>query len=54
MRLPCQKMPRLFALLLTQADRFVDFKIDTDTMHRQIESVDLWEDISASQDYCTG
>ncbi|KIH80569.1 hypothetical protein [Pseudomonas batumici] len=46
-------MPRLFGLLLTQADRFVAFEIDTDSTHQQIESVDRWEDVSAHQDYST-
>ncbi len=38
-------MPRLFGLLLTQADRFIAFEIDTDSTHQQIESVDRWEDV---------
>ena len=44
-------MPRLFGLLLTQADRFIAFEIDTDSDHLQVESVDRWEDVSSHQDY---
>ncbi|WP_256349530.1 hypothetical protein [Pseudomonas gingeri] len=44
-------MPRLFDLLLTQADRFIAFEIDTDSAHLPVESVGRWEDISAHQDY---
>ncbi|WP_338525205.1 hypothetical protein NUH87_06060 [Pseudomonas batumici] len=46
-------MPRLFGLLLNQANRFIAFEIDTDSTHQQIESVDRWEDVSAHQDYST-
>lgn len=44
-------MPRLYGLLLTQAEQFMAFEIDTDSAHLQIESVDQWEDVSAHQDY---
>ncbi|MOA45116.1 hypothetical protein D3C78_1674820 [compost metagenome] len=44
-------MPRLFGLLLTQAERFIAFELDTDITHRELETVDRWEDVSAQQDY---
>ncbi|MGE8405666.1 MAG: hypothetical protein ACN6QH_01315 [Pseudomonas sp.] len=44
-------MPRLFGLLLTQTERFIAFELDTDIAHRQLETVDRWEDVSAQQDY---
>ncbi|MGE8100544.1 hypothetical protein [Pseudomonas fluorescens] len=44
-------MPRLYGLLLTQAEQFIAFEIDTDSAHQHIESVDQWEDVSAYQDY---
>lgn len=44
-------VPRLYGLLLTQAEQFIEFEIDTDSAHQQIESVDKWEDVSAYQDY---
>lgn len=44
-------MPSLFGLLLTQAERFIAFEIDTDSAHLTIETVERWEDISAHQDY---
>lgn len=46
-------MPRLFGLLLTQADRFIAFELDTDSAHQQVHSVDRWEDVSAHQDDST-
>ncbi|MEA5673969.1 hypothetical protein VA602_21850 [Pseudomonas sp. MH2] len=44
-------MPNLYGLLLTHAERFIAFEIDTDGTHRYVESVSQWEDVSASQDY---
>lgn len=44
-------MPRLFGLLLTQTEHFIAFEIDTDITHRELQSVDRWEDVSAQQDY---
>ncbi len=44
-------MPRLFGRLLTQTEHFIAFEIDTDITHRELQSVDRWEDISAQQDY---
>ncbi|MFJ2709685.1 hypothetical protein ACIOZM_02210 [Pseudomonas sp. NPDC087346] len=44
-------MPSLYGLLLTHAERFIEFEIDTDNTHRYVESVSKWEDVSANQDY---
>ena len=44
-------MPRLFGLLLTQTERFIAYELDTDITHRELETVDRWEDVSAHQDY---
>lgn len=44
-------MPRLFGLLLTQTERFIAFELDTDITHRELETVDRWEDVTAQQDY---
>lgn len=44
-------MPRLFGLLLTQTEKFIAFELDTDITHRELETVDRWEDVSAQQDY---
>ncbi len=46
-------MPRLYGLLLTHAERFIEFEIDTDSTHRYVESVSQWEDVSANQDYAS-
>jgi hypothetical protein len=42
-------MPRLSGLLLTQDEGFVDFEIETDSAHRVVESVEAWEDVTATQ-----
>lgn len=44
-------MPNLYGLLLTHAERFIAFEIDTDSTHGHVESVIQWEDVSANQDY---
>ncbi|NHN70162.1 hypothetical protein G7W60_20175 [Pseudomonas fluorescens] len=44
-------MPSLYGLLLTHAERFIEFEIETDSTHRYVESVIQWEDVSANQDY---
>lgn len=44
-------MPSLYGLLLTHAERFIAFEIDTDDTHRYVKSVSQWEDVSANQDY---
>ncbi|QNH77254.1 hypothetical protein GGD92_02950 [Pseudomonas protegens] len=46
-------MPSLFGLLLTQDERFIDFEIETDTTHRQIEAVECWKDITATLNHST-
>ncbi|CAI8913184.1 hypothetical protein [Pseudomonas donghuensis] len=46
-------MPSLSGMLLTQAERFIAFEIETDRAHKQIESVEEWEDVSAFQDFST-
>lgn len=46
-------MPSLYGLLLTHAERFIEFEIETDSTHRYVESVIQWEDVSANQDYAT-
>jgi hypothetical protein len=40
---------KLCGLLLTQDERFVDFEIDTDATYRVVESVEIWEDVTAIQ-----
>lgn len=42
-------MPRLFGLLLTQDERFVDFAVDTDETHKIIESVETWRDVTEAE-----
>lgn len=44
-------MPRLFGLLLTQTEKFIAFELDTDITHRELETVERWEDVSTQQDY---
>ncbi|MFJ5239942.1 hypothetical protein ACIP86_24985 [Pseudomonas neuropathica] len=44
-------MPRLFGLILDQAERFIAFQIDTDSDHQHVEFVSQWEDVSAHQNY---
>lgn len=39
-------MPRLFGLLLSQDERFIQFEIDTDEQHRVPISVDEWDDVT--------
>lgn len=42
-------MPRLFGLLLTQDERFIDFAIDSDAAHKVVESVETWRDVTEAQ-----
>jgi len=44
-------MPRLFGLILNQAERFVAFQIETNDDHQLVECVSQWEDVSAHQNY---
>lgn len=44
-------MPRLYGLILDQAERFIAFQIDTDSDHQHVEFVSQWEDVSAHQNY---
>ncbi|MDP4572944.1 hypothetical protein Q8O96_28110 [Pseudomonas sp. LPH60] len=46
-------MPSLFGLLLTQDERFIDFEIETDPTHRQVEAVECWNDITATLNHST-
>ncbi|MFS1286446.1 hypothetical protein ACLRDI_01905 [Pseudomonas piscis] len=41
-------MPSLFGTLLTQDEGFIDFAIETGPGHRQVESVERWEDVTAN------
>lgn len=43
-------MPRLFGVLLTGAERFIEFEIDTDETHSKIELVEAWRDVTEDQD----
>ena len=44
-------MPRLYGLMLNQAERFIAFQIDTDIGHQHVECVNQWEGVSAHQNY---
>jgi len=42
-------MPRLFGIMLTGAERFIQFEIETDVSHTKLELVDVWRDVTAQQ-----
>lgn len=42
-------MPRLFGMLLTKSERFIEFEIETDESHSLVELVESWRDVSESQ-----
>ena len=44
-------MPRLFGTLVTAEGRFVDFEIETDKSHSQVEDVAVWMDSTDKQDF---
>lgn len=44
-------MPRLYGLILNQAERFIAFEIDTDSDHQWVESVEQWEDVTTIQNH---
>jgi hypothetical protein len=44
-------MPRLYGLILNQAERFIAFQIETDSGHQHVEGLSQWEDVSAHQNY---
>lgn len=44
-------MPRLFGTLVTAEGRFVDFEIETDKSHSQVEDVAVWMDSTDEQDF---
>ena len=44
-------MPRLFGTLVTAEGRFVDFEIETNKCHSQIEDVAVWKDSTDEQDF---
>ncbi|MGE6690794.1 hypothetical protein ACQKFE_22860 [Stutzerimonas stutzeri] len=46
-------MPRLIGTALTEKGRFIDFELDTDEVHEEVNSVDLWEDITDLQNFST-
>ncbi|TBU72000.1 hypothetical protein DNK06_23015 [Pseudomonas daroniae] len=46
-------MPRLIGTILTDKGRFVDFELDTDETHTELNSVDLWDDITDLQNFST-
>ena len=42
-------MPRLFGVLLTSSERFIEFEIETDESHSTIELVEAWRDVTEGQ-----
>jgi hypothetical protein len=44
-------MPRLFGTLVTAEGRFVDFEIETDNNHSQVEVIEVWRDSTDEQDF---
>jgi len=42
-------MPRLFGMLVTQSERFIEFGIETDETHSVVELVESWCDVTESQ-----
>lgn len=44
-------MPRLFGTLVTAEGRFVDFEIETDKSHSQVEDIAAWMDSTDEQDF---
>ncbi|PND36225.1 hypothetical protein C1O66_21175 [Paucibacter aquatile] len=44
-------MPRLFGTLVTAEGKFVDFEIETDESHSQVEDVAVWMDSTDEQDF---
>lgn len=46
-------MPKLFGTILTDKGRFIDFELDTDEAHAELNSVDLWQDITDLQNFST-
>jgi hypothetical protein len=42
-------MPRLFGVLLTDAERFIEFEIETDECHSSVELVECWRDVTEAQ-----
>lgn len=46
-------MPSLIGTVLTDKGRFIDFELDTDETYEEVNSVDLWEDITDLQNFST-
>jgi hypothetical protein len=46
-------MPRLFGVLLTDAERFIEFEIETDESHSSVELVESWLDVTERQNLDT-
>lgn len=46
-------MCSLFGQLLTQDERFIDFEMDTDAAHQQVETVECWQDVTSSLNHST-
>lgn len=42
-------MPRLLGVLLTDAERFIEFEIETDESHSSVELVESWRDVTETQ-----
>ena len=42
-------MPRLFGMLLTKSERFIEFEIETDESHSLVELVESWRDVTEGQ-----
>ena len=42
-------MPRLFGMLLTHSERFIEFEIETDESYSTIELVEAWRDVTEIQ-----
>lgn len=44
-------MPSLFGALVTAEGRFIEFEIETDGSHSQVQSVEAWRDSTAEQNF---
>ncbi len=44
-------MPNLFGMLLTPAEQFITFEIETDDTHEHVVSLEKWKDVTAELDH---
>jgi hypothetical protein len=44
-------MPSLFGTVVTAEGRFIEFEIETDGNHSQVQSVEAWRDSTAEQNF---